>query len=50
LVRYASQEAAITEAFYVAGVKGWNVAFSCVTRLSENSIKRRVVSRKYWDS
>jgi len=35
LVRCGSREAAITEAFYAAGVNGWNVAFSCVTRLDE---------------
>ena len=35
LVKCGSREAATAEAFYAAGVNGWNVAFSCVTRLDE---------------
>lgn len=36
LVRCGSREAAATEAFYAAGVHGYNVAFACVMRLDED--------------
>ncbi|KAF2181480.1 hypothetical protein K469DRAFT_691967 [Zopfia rhizophila CBS 207.26] len=35
LVKCGSREAAAAEAFYAAGVNGWNVAFSCVVRMGE---------------
>jgi hypothetical protein len=36
LVRCGSREAAVAEVFYAAGVNGWSLAFSCVTRLDES--------------
>jgi hypothetical protein len=36
MVRCGSREAAVQEAFYAAGVNGWNVAFSCVMRCDES--------------
>ncbi|KAF2181246.1 hypothetical protein K469DRAFT_729439 [Zopfia rhizophila CBS 207.26] len=35
LVKCGSREGAAAEAFYAAGVNGWNVAFSCVVRMGE---------------
>lgn len=35
LARFGSREAAVAEAFYVSGVNGWNIVFSCVMRLGE---------------
>jgi hypothetical protein len=35
MIKCGSREAAIAEAFYATGVNGWNIAFSCVTRLGE---------------
>jgi hypothetical protein len=36
MTRHGSREAAIAEAFYAVGVNGWNVVFSCVTRVGES--------------
>lgn len=38
LVRCGSREAAVAEAFYAAGVHGWNVSFACVMRLDEDFV------------
>lgn len=35
LIKCGSREAAVLEAFYAAGVHGWNVLFTCVMRLGE---------------
>jgi hypothetical protein len=35
MVKCGSREAAVSEAFYAAGVNGWNTVFSCVLRLGE---------------
>lgn len=35
LVKCGSREAAVAEAFHAASINGWNVVFSCVTRLGE---------------
>jgi hypothetical protein len=35
LVRCGSREAAVAEAFYAAGVNGWNIAFRCISKLEE---------------
>lgn len=40
LIKCGSREAAVAEAFYAAGVNGWNVAFSCVMRLGEGFDER----------
>jgi len=40
LVKCGSREAAVAEAFYSAGINGWNVAFSCVMRLGEDFDER----------
>jgi hypothetical protein len=50
LVTCASREAATAEAVYAAGVNGWNVAFSCVTRLSEAFNKSIITRMKCGDS
>lgn len=36
LIKCGSREGAAAEAFYAAGVNGWNVAFSCVLRVGED--------------
>jgi hypothetical protein len=36
MIRCGSREAAVAEAFYAAGVNGWTVAFSCITRLDQD--------------
>lgn len=36
LVKCGSREAAVTEAFFAAGVHGYNVTFACVMRLDED--------------
>ncbi|KAH7064055.1 hypothetical protein BKA63DRAFT_428001, partial [Paraphoma chrysanthemicola] len=36
MTRHSSREAAVAEAFYASGVNGWNVVFSCVTRVGES--------------
>ena len=36
LVKCGSREAAVAEAFYAAGVNGWNIAFSCVMKLGHD--------------
>lgn len=41
LIKGGSREAVVSEAFYAAGVNGWNVAFGCVTRLDEDFEERR---------
>lgn len=41
LVKCGSREAAAVEAFYAAGVSGWNVVFSCVARLGETWEERK---------
>lgn len=35
LIKCGSREAAVLEAFYAAGVHGWNVLFTCVMRLGD---------------
>ncbi len=40
LVKCGSREAAAAEAYYAAGVNGWNIAFSCVMRLGEDFEER----------
>lgn len=46
IIRCGSREAATSEAFYAAGVNGWNVAFSCVTRLGEGFEDRYGLGKK----
>jgi hypothetical protein len=46
LIRCGSREAATSEAFYASGVNGWNVAFSCVTRLGEGFEDRTNLGKK----
>ncbi|KAF1946920.1 hypothetical protein EJ02DRAFT_393389 [Clathrospora elynae] len=40
LIKCGSREAAVAEAFYAAGVNGWNIAFSCTMRLGEDFEER----------
>jgi hypothetical protein len=46
MIRCGSRESAVNEAFYAAGVNGWNVAFSCVMRFDENHEGRTGIIRK----
>jgi hypothetical protein len=46
VIRCGSRDAATAEAFYAAGVNGWNVAFSCVTRLDETFEERSGKTKK----
>jgi hypothetical protein len=46
LVRCGSRAAAVLEAFYAAGVNGWNVLFTCVMRLGEDFGERSGKVRK----
>jgi hypothetical protein len=46
LVKCGSREAAVTEAFFAAGVQGYNVVFSCVMRLDEDFTGRFGNARK----
>lgn len=45
LVKCGSREAATSEAFYAAGVNGWNIAFSCVMKVGQEFDERRPVKR-----
>jgi hypothetical protein len=46
MIKCGSREAAAAEAFYTTGVNGWNVAFSCVTRLGEGFDDRNGTAEK----
>ncbi|KAA8623701.1 hypothetical protein A1F94_003785 [Pyrenophora tritici-repentis] len=46
LIKCGSRDAAVSEAYYSAGVNGWNLAFSCVMRLGEDYEKRDGEAKK----
>ncbi|KAF2877651.1 hypothetical protein BDV95DRAFT_154345 [Massariosphaeria phaeospora] len=41
LIKCGSREAVAAEAFFAAGVNGWNIVFSCVMRMGETFEERR---------